>query len=203
MAKKDIAGPGFLGKPLIEKLKLIVLFALIGALIFFSRPRLDFLIAGAVLTFIGAMIRVWAAGHLTRDQRLTTSGPYQYTRNPFYLGRLCVLIGFALMSGLQKPVVWAIFLLGLGFFFLGYMPRKERREGGRLENMFGDDYRNWRDNVPSLFPRLTPYVTNPRPWSRELFFAGDKEYAGNKELPTTIATLVLIALFFIRWAVPH
>lgn len=189
---------GVLRKPLVEKLKIGALFALIFAVVYFSRPVKTVFYPGALLTLVGALVRVWAAGHLTRDQRLTTSGPYAHSRNPFYLGRLCLLVGFALMSGLQSLVVWAIFLFALAFFFLGYMPRKERREGGRLQQLFGDDYKLWRDNVPQLFPRLTPFVMNPRPWSKKLFFAGDDEFAGNKELLTTLATLALIGLFLVR-----
>lgn len=193
---------GFKNKPLVEKLKLIALFALIAALIYLSHPTPLLFGIGAVVTVIGALIRVSAAGHLTRDQRLAVSGPYAYTRNPFYLGRLCVLVGFALMSGLQNPWVWGIFIIGLAFFFLGYMPRKEKREGGRLEQMFGEQFAQYRKNVPSLFPRVTPYrdpfTTEKRPWSRELFYGGDASYSGNKELPTTLVTLLLIALFFVR-----
>ena len=193
---------GFANKPLIEKLKLIALFALIGLLIFLSHPTLNLFIPGAILTAIGALIRVWAGGHLTRDRRLAVSGPYQYTRNPFYLGRFCVLIGCALMSGLQNPFVWAIFLFGMAFFFFGYMPRKEKREGRRLEQLFGDQFRQYRSSVPSLFPRLTPYkdpfTPETRKWSRELFFGGTGEFSGNKELPTTIATFALIGLFLLR-----
>lgn len=204
MTNQKTAGPGFAGKPLIEKLKLFVLFLLIGALIYFSEPQWNLFIPGAILTFLGAMVRVWAGGHLTRDQRLTTSGPYQYTRNPFYLGRFMVLLGFGLMSGFwNNPVLWVIYIVCLLFFFVGYMPRKERREGGRLETLFGDDYRNWRDNVPSLFPRFNPYKTVDRKWSKELFFAGDSSYSGNKELPTTLVTFLLIALFFIRLLTQH
>jgi protein-S-isoprenylcysteine O-methyltransferase Ste14 len=193
---------GFANKPLLEKLKLIALFALIGLMIYLSKPVANLFYPGAILTAIGALIRVWAGGHLTRDRRLAVSGPYQYTRNPFYLGRFCVLIGLALMSGLQNPWVWAIFLFGMAFFFFGYMPRKEKREGGRLEELFGDQFRQYRAGVPSLFPRLTPY-TDPftpekRPWSRELFFGGVGGFGGNNELPTTIATFVLIALFALR-----
>lgn len=194
---------GFNRKSLVEKLKIVVLFALIAALIYKSQPKPLLFAIGAVLTLIGIAIRIWAAGHLTRDQRLAVSGPYAYTRNPFYLGRFSILIGFALMSGLQNLVVWAIFIISLLFFFLGYMPRKERREGGRLEELFGDQFRQYRKNVPSLFPRLTPYrdpfTTEKRPWSRDLFFFGKETgFTGNKELPTSIATLLLIALFFVR-----
>lgn len=194
---------GFNRKSLVEKLKIVVLFALIAALIYKSQPKPLLFGIGSVLTLVGIAIRIWAAGHLTRDQRLAVSGPYAYTRNPFYLGRFCILIGFALMSGLQNLVVWAIFLLSLGFFFLGYMPRKERREGGRLEELFGDQFRQYRKNVPSLFPRPTPYrdpfTAEKRPWSRDLFFFGTATgFTGNKELPTSVATLLLIALFFVR-----
>ncbi|PQV63641.1 Protein-S-isoprenylcysteine O-methyltransferase Ste14 [Abditibacterium utsteinense] len=193
---------GFAGKPLVEKLKLIALFALIGLLIYRSEPIAKLFWPGAILTAIGALIRVWAGGHLTRDRRLAVSGPYQYTRNPFYLGRFCVLIGFALMSGLQNPFVWAIFLFGMAFFFFGYMPRKEKREGGRLEQLFGDQFRQYRQSVPSLFPRLSPYkdpfTPETRRWSRELFFGGTGEFSGNKELPTTLVTFVLIGLFLMR-----
>lgn len=199
---------GFANKPLVEKLKLVALFALIGALIFFSHPVAKLFYPGAVLTAVGAFIRVWAAGHLTRDKRLAVSGPYQYTRNPFYLGRFCVLIGFALMSGLSfghnafGPILWGIFIFSVLFFFLGYMPRKEKREGGRLEQLFGDQFRQYRAAVPSLFPRLTPYqdpfTPEKRAWSRELFFGGYGNFSGNKELPTTLATFALIALFLLR-----
>ncbi|BCM90412.1 hypothetical protein IAD21_02264 [Abditibacteriota bacterium] len=198
---------GFKNKPLVEQLKLVALFVLIAALVYFSRPTPLLFEVGAVATLIGVFIRIWAAGHLTRDQRLAVSGPYAYTRNPFYLGRLFVLIGFALMSGLQNPFVWAIFALGLGFFFFGYMPRKERREGGRLEQLFGDQFRNYRQSVPSLFPRPTPYrdpfTAEKRAWSRDLFFGGDSHFSGNKELPTALATLLLIALFFARLVTLH
>ena len=198
---------GFNNKPAIEKLKLLALFALIGALVYWSHPKPALFAFGALLTLLGAALRIWAAGHLTRDQRLAVSGPYAHTRNPFYLGRLLVLVGLALMSGLQNPLAWAIFGVGIGFFFFGYMPRKEKREGGRLEQLFGEQFAAYRKNVPSLFPRPTayrdPFTTEKRVWKRELFFGGDGHFSGNKELPTAFATLVLIGLFLARLLTLH
>jgi len=196
---------GFKHKPLAEKGKLLALFGLIALLVRLSSPSKRAWGGGAVLVAVGALIRVWAAGHLTRDQRLATSGPYQYTRNPFYLGRLLLLLGFGLMTGVgadpkQKRNwgIWGVLAGALAYFFGVYMPRKEEREGGRLEEMFGDEYREYRDNVPSLFPRLSPYGSNTRPWSRDLFMAGDDSYTGNKEGWTTLATLALAMAFFSR-----
>jgi protein-S-isoprenylcysteine O-methyltransferase Ste14 len=198
---------GFRNKPLIEKLKLVGLFLLIAALIVLAKPTQAEFAIGAILTVLGTLVRVWAGGHLTRDQRLTTSGPYQYTRNPFYLGRFLVLLGFGAMSGMVSGsmkgsilsiIASVLFFASLVIFFGYYMPRKEHREGGRLNEMFGPDYNTWKSNVPSLFPRPTPYRMNNRPWSSKLFMAGDEEFSGNKELWTTIATLGLVGLFFVR-----
>ncbi len=193
---------GFKNKPALEKAKLVALFALIAALVWLSRPTPLLFGWGALATLVGAGIRIWAAGHLTRDQRLAVSGPYAHTRNPFYLGRLLVLLGFALMSGLQNTLVWLLLVGALGFFFFGYMPRKERREGGRLQQLFGEQFKAYRQNVPSLFPRPSsyrdPFTTEKRAWSRELFFGGDGRFSGNKELPTALSTLFLIGLFLAR-----
>jgi len=199
---------GVAGKPLIEQIKLLFVFVLIGIAIYLSRPTPISFTIGAVLVTIGTVIRVWAGGHLTRDQKLTTSGPYQYTRNPFYLGRLLLIIGFGVMSGLGATsgttgiAMWVLFIMALVIFFGLYMPRKELREGGRLRQMFGKDYETWKANVPSLFPRLTPYKMNPRPWSRDLYLGGDANFSGNKELWTTITIMFLVALFYLRMLRP-
>jgi protein-S-isoprenylcysteine O-methyltransferase Ste14 len=191
-------GPGVRGKPVQEKLKLLGTFALLGVLLWKSQPTPIGLAVGMALVAAGTLIRVWAAGHLTRDQKLTTSGPYQYTRNPLYLGRLLLLIGFAVMSGLRHPMLIGVFVLALVIFFGYYMPRKEQREGGRLRDLFGPDYEEWKANVPSLFPRLTPYRMQPRAWSAQLFMGGDDCYSGNKELWTTLSICVLCGLFLWR-----
>ncbi len=198
-------GKGFFGKPFIEQLKLVAVFALIGLILYFSRPTQIGFIVGAVFVVVGTLIRVWAGGHLTRDQRLTTSGPYQFTRNPFYLGRFLILIGFAFLAGIggnladpRNIILCSAIIVALVIFFAYYMPRKEEREGGRLQKLFGPDYETWKKNVPSLFPRLTPYVMNPRPWNKDLYFGNSADFMGNKEFWTTIANLALVALFYLR-----
>jgi protein-S-isoprenylcysteine O-methyltransferase Ste14 len=198
-------GKGALGKPLIEKLKLLVVFLLLGLILYFSQPTLQSFAVGAVFVVVGTLIRIWAGGHLTRDQRLTTSGPYQYTRNPFYLGRLLWIVGFAVMAGIgidfnnpRNIILWAVVIIAIFVFFAYYMPRKEEREGGRLAKLFPDEYVRWKENVPSLFPRLTPYVMNPRPWNKDLYMGNSAEYMGNKEVWTTLAVVVLVILFYVR-----
>jgi protein-S-isoprenylcysteine O-methyltransferase Ste14 len=198
---------GFFGvrsKPPLELLKLFILFVLLAALLWVAQPQSPDYYAGAVLVFFGEIIRIWAAGHLTRDQRLSVSGPYEYTRNPFYLGRFLLIVGFAIMAGIRSNVwVLAICVVALAIFFFYYMPRKDKREGGRLSKLFGEEYDRWRANVPVLLPRLTPYRTNPRPWSRELFMTGDDQFTGNKEIWTALVVLALAAFLYWRMVTPH
>lgn len=199
-------GKGFLGKSLEEKLKLSAVFALVAVVLYFSIPSPISLVVGSTFVLIGTLIRIWAGGHLTRDQRLTTSGPYQYTRNPFYLGRLLWIIGFALMSGMgvhfsdwRNILLWAVVIVSVFVFFAYYMPRKEKREGGRLARLFPDEYARWKANVPSLFPRFTPFRMNPRKWNRDLYLGNSAEFTGNKEIWTTLVVLILMVLFYLRW----
>jgi protein-S-isoprenylcysteine O-methyltransferase Ste14 len=196
-------GKGVWKKPLIEKLKLLFVFICLGAIIWCSRPTPSYFYSGLALVILGTLVRIWAGGHLTRDQRLTTSGPYAYSRNPFYLGRLLWIIGFAVMTGLTNSgsanyVIYGILVVALIIFFVYYMPRKEAREGGRLKEFFGEDYERWKANVPSLFPRLTPYKMNPKKWNAKLYFGNDGSITGNKEIWTTLAVIVIAALFFLR-----
>lgn len=206
MTQTDANRPvGVMSKPLAEKLRLVFVYVLLALAIYFSRPTpLSFGI-GAVLVALGAWWRVWAGGHLTRNARLAVSGPYEYTRNPFYLGRFLFIVGFAVMSGVgfdfsksYNIVLTVIFVVAIIGFFYVYMPRKEQREGDRLLEIFGDEYATYRQNVPPLFPRFTPFRTNPRPWSKDLFLGRDQTFGGNKEHWTTIGVALISLLFLIR-----
>ena len=84
-----------------------------------SRPRASSLAAGLPLALVGLLLRGWAAGHLAKNERLATSGPFAYTRNPLYLGTLTVAAGFAVAA-------WNFWLACLfaAYFTLVYLDRK-------------------------------------------------------------------------------
>jgi protein-S-isoprenylcysteine O-methyltransferase Ste14 len=72
---------------------------------------------------------------------LVMSGPYQRTRNPMYLGLLCVYIGVAFWFGLA----WALFLVPL--VVLAVQSLAIAKEEHYLEHRFGDAYRQYRTRV--------------------------------------------------------
>ena len=154
-------------------LKSIPIILALVIVLLLARPNMLSLIIGSIIVFVGEGIRVWAAGHLIRNEEVTTSGPYAYLRDPLYLGRVLLLIGFCIMAWGYN---WIILLLGLGVFFLNYMPRKYRKEMARLENLFGEDYKAYASYTHSLLPRLRPYPkASKRPWKFNVFWKENRE----------------------------
>ena len=138
--------------------RLAATYAFVGVLLWFARPNALGVTVGFLLAAAGEAVRFWAAGHLLKTRELITSGPYRYTRNPLYLGRLLILTGLCVMAEMPYHLNWAALGLGYIVFFGYYMPRKERVEPARLLESHGEPYARYRDAVPSLFPTLRPYA---------------------------------------------
>ena len=64
------------------RLRVPLHFVLAAVVLGFAHPTGTLLAAGTALVAAGLAVRAWAAGHLRRDQPLTTSGPYAYVRHP-------------------------------------------------------------------------------------------------------------------------
>lgn len=80
-------------------------------------------------------------------ERLVTSGPLAWTRNPMYLGVLTTVAGVAVVAA--SPVVAGYTgLLGLVYHALVILV-----EEPKLESTFGDVYRDYCDRVPRWLPR--------------------------------------------------
>ena len=137
--------------------RLAAVYFLVGAMLSVARPAAAGLAAGAVLLVAGEALRLWAAGHLIKTDKLITSGPYRYTRNPLYLGRLLIFSGLCVMAKMPHGTNWLVLTLGYIVFFGYYLPRKERVEPARLRAIHGESYERYRRAVPSLLPSLRPF----------------------------------------------
>ena len=146
--------------------RLIVVYLFVGAMLAFSQPTPLPLAGGAILIAIGESLRGWSAGHLLKNDRLVTSGPYRYTRNPLYLGRLLIFTGICIASRLPFGLSWWLLPAGWAVFFGYYLPRKERVEPARLRALHGEAFDAYFRSVPPLLPRLSPYpAAEQRCWS--------------------------------------
>ena len=87
------------------------------AVLFFARPQPRSILYGALVGLVGLALRAWAAGYLHKQEVLTVTGPYAYTRNPLYLGSMLIAFGFALAS----RSIWIAVLLA-ALFAMIYIP---------------------------------------------------------------------------------
>ncbi len=117
---------------------------------------------GAFLILVGEWIRLNAvryAGGATRTMKvgapsLCTSGPYAYVRNPLYVGNMIIYTGIAFLAG--GDALWLMLVLTWLFFGLQYGLIVNLEEE-TLDKLFGDDYATYREFVPALIPRFSPW----------------------------------------------
>jgi len=88
------------------------------------------------------------------SQHLVISGMYGYVRNPMIMGVLTVLIGESVAILSYRILIWALcFFVINNFWFLVF-------EEPSLEKKFGEEYRQYKRNVPRWMPRLKPIKSN-------------------------------------------
>jgi hypothetical protein len=119
-------------------------------LVFGPKPTPLTLVVGGALALVGLGVRAWAAGHIVKNDRLATTGPYAHTRNPLYFGSFLIASGFAIAAH------WSLLLLVVAFFALVYGPTIEK-ERVKISAMFPDAYARWEQNVPVFVPRPTAW----------------------------------------------
>jgi len=121
----------------------------------FARPTPLTLAVGGMIALVGVIVRGWASGHISKNERLATSGPYAHTRNPLYFGSFLIAAGFAVAAH------WALLLLVVAFFVLIYAPTMQR-ERANISGRFPAEYELYAANVPAFVPRPTPWkATHP------------------------------------------
>lgn len=140
-----------------KRLRLPLGFVLAALYLAFARPNELTFVVGGTIAFLGLLVRGWAAGHIIKNNRLATTGPYAHTRNPLYFGSFLIAAGFAIAAH------WSLLLVVISFWVLVYMPTIER-ERQAVSGMFPDEYSEYAANVPAFFPRASPWQ---RPERRE------------------------------------
>lgn len=161
---------------------------LVVAAFILARFDESYLLPAVLLIAFGELLRFWAAGHLRKDQTLTTGGPYRFIRNPLYLGSFFLAVGFCLVAG--SIWVWILVLL---YFALCYIP-VIRYEERTLREKFGEEFAQYSRLVPAFYPTLRIY----RSGSTQFSF---RQALRNKEYNAVIGILAAFAILVLlrRW----
>ena len=155
----------------------------------FARPTPQSILAGALVGAVGLCIRARAAGHLRKQEILTVTGPYAFTRNPLYLGSFILMIGAAIAAH-----SWWSALILLGYFalFYSFVMRREERE---LYQHHGEAFQQYARSVPLFFPRVTPAKIASRDGAAFSF----AQYKKNREYRAFFGFLLLLLVFVVIW----
>jgi protein-S-isoprenylcysteine O-methyltransferase Ste14 len=139
----------------VQRLRVPLGFALIALSLLVAQPGRWSLTLGLPLAVMGLLVRAWAAGHLQKDRRLATGGPYSFTRNPLYLGSLVAALGFAVAAA-----VWWLPPLFALVFALVYVPVMELEEKHLLRILPGAA--DYVERVPLFLPLRFPAHSGDR-----------------------------------------
>jgi protein-S-isoprenylcysteine O-methyltransferase Ste14 len=101
-----------------------------------------------------SVLTLWKAGRgtpapLAPTEKIVTSGPYRYCRNPIQLGGSFYFLGVVTLFGslLTGIIAFVLTLLGAS----AYHKLVEEKE---LLLRFGDDYRDYMESTPFIIPGL-------------------------------------------------
>ena len=164
----------------VAKLRVAAGFIMVAAFLYFSTPTVESLWIGVPIAIAGLAVRAWAAGHLEKNMRLATSGPYAHVRNPLYLGTLTVAVGFAIASRR-----WELALLFAVMFIFVYLPVIELEEQ-HLRNLF-PEYADYAAHVPVLAPRINANASGQFRWA---VYRRNEEYQAALGMLAGLAVLI-------------
>jgi len=165
-------------------------------IVYFARPNCFNILFGSVLLLAGEAVRMWAvsyAGGITRTRKvgapaLCSSGPYAFVRNPLYVGNMTMYLGFVFIAGAAN--IYLMASTTVAFFLIQYSLIISLEEE-TLKGLFETSYKEYKKNVPAIFPRFTPWENpdNRRPQALYKTIKTEK-----RTLQNVIVVLTLIIL---------
>ncbi len=132
------------------KTRVFVAWAFAGATIVCALHPADklWVLSGALLAALGALLRFWASGYVRKNECLAVGGAYRMVRNPLYFGTFLMALGGSCMVGNLVLVIAATILFGAIYHFVIL------DEEVNLVTIFGRPYEEYCLLVPRFFPGM-------------------------------------------------
>ncbi len=103
------------------------------------------------VSLFGEFIQVWCFASLDKQGTLAYNGLYKYVRNPMYLGRFFIVVGYFTLLGLDKTWIWMV-IVPLAIVYYLYMWHRVQREEKTLKGVFGQPYLDYCETVNRFIP---------------------------------------------------
>lgn len=161
-------------------------FVFTAIFLWLAKPTAKSMLIGSVFIIPGLAIRALASGHVKKNEELTMTGPYAYTRNPLYLGSLVLTGGFAICAR-----SWWIGAGLIVIFLAIYLP-VIRGEEVFLNEHFRE-FPEYARRVPRLLPKIRFSSSRTGTFSWDLYWK-HREY--NAALGAAALMVALAAKLF-------
>jgi protein-S-isoprenylcysteine O-methyltransferase Ste14 len=161
------------------------------AVLYLSRPSPRSILFGALAGIVGLCVRAYAAGYLHKQEVLTVTGPYAYTRNPLYLGSATLALGAGIAT---RSWISAIILM---VYFAVFYSIVMQREANELHVRHGAAFEEYAHAVPLFIPRLTA-AKRPGDSAGSFSFA---QYKKNHEWQAAVGFLFLLLGLLMIWRI--
>ena len=125
--------------------------------------RREWFLPGLIVSGVGAAAQWWCFGCIKTQKELAVNGPYRMVRNPMYLSRFFLVFGALMFTGNAWPAAAFVVL----YYF--YMVNRVKREEVKLEQAFGDRYREYCRQVRAFLPLRVYSGGKSLYFSREAF----------------------------------
>ncbi|MBC7661025.1 MAG: isoprenylcysteine carboxylmethyltransferase family protein [Chitinophagaceae bacterium] len=133
------------------------------------------------VAFIGTVSRT--RSHST-GQKLITTGPFAYVRNPLYVGNFGITAGVAMVGGVTWIFVATVLLFCLQYHFI------VRFEEDLLIERFGEEYAEFMRTTPRWVPKKFPKLVDVE-WPDNFSYSLKSE---KQTLRTIFAVTLLLAI---------
>lgn len=148
----------------------------------------DWLLAGFLVSMLGEAIQLWSFASLDKNSDLAIRGPYAMVRNPMYLGRYFIILGFLMLLGM----FWILVFYTIVYWF--YMDTRVEREEAHLRPIFGARYEEYCASVDRFIPGR-PLAGQPVAyWNWTLF----RQNNAGLNLLGTLAVWAAVAAWLLR-----
>lgn len=151
------------------------------------QPQL--LLPGFIISMFGEFIQTWSFASLVKNEELTARGPYVMVRNPMYLGRYFLVLGFVILPG----NIVAVIIYSLFYYF--YMVNRVKREETKLAKILGQPYQDYCQRTNPFFPSFSR-ILNEHVWfwSWRVLFSNN----GHWNFLSAIASWAIVYVYLVR-----
>jgi hypothetical protein len=133
-------------RKILVRIRVPIGIALFAGLVYIAKR--DWFLPALGISLFGEFIQLWCFASLDKKGTLAFNGLYKHVRNPMYLGRFFIVLGYLLLLE-----IWAVIpILFVLYWF--YMYNRVRREEKALRKIFGEPYDQYCASVNRFLPSL-------------------------------------------------